>query len=212
MNFERARSLEHKEERREEIMKAARDLLDTRDYEKITLTAIAGKLSFTRANLYKYVSSRDEIFLWIILRDVSAWIDDVLSRFQEERSYPRGEIASLWAQVFCRHARVVKLFSLMYAVIERNVPVAVLAEFKKELFRSLVPLNELLGRILPEISEKGRWEFLTMQLHYAAGLYPAVNVTDRQREAMRLAGVELDLPDFKSGMTRFLTLLLEGLT
>jgi len=51
-----------------------------------------------------------------------------------------------------------------------------------------------------------------MQLHYAAGLYPAVDVTERQREAMRLAGVELDIPDFQSGMTRFLTLLLEGLT
>ncbi|MBN2627915.1 MAG: TetR family transcriptional regulator [Spirochaetales bacterium] len=212
MNFERARSREHKEERREEIMKAARDLLDTRDYEKITLTAIARELSFTRANLYKYVSSRDEIFLWIILEDVSAWIDDVLASFEGKISYSTAEIALLWAQVFCRHARVVKLFSLMYAVIERNVPVTVLADFKKNLFQTLIPLNELLGRILPKISEKGRWEFLTMQLHYAAGLYPAVDVTERQREAMRLAGVELDIPDFQSGMTRFLTLLLEGLT
>ena len=67
MSFERARSREHKEERREEIMKAGAELLETMDYEKITLAAIADKLSFTRANLYKYVSSRDEIFLWILL-------------------------------------------------------------------------------------------------------------------------------------------------
>ena len=120
-------------------------------------------------------------------------------------------IAALWSEVICRHTRVIKLFSLLNLIMERNVPVEKLAEFKKGLFERLAPLMVLFARILPDLSEKGQWDFLYMQLYYAAGLYPAADVTDRQREAMRLAGIDRDIPDFRTDMTRFLTLLLEGL-
>ncbi len=211
VKFERARSREHKEERREEIMQAALELLETRDYEKITLAAIAEKLSFTRANLYKYVSSKDEIFLWITLRELSLWVEDLKTAFERENPATNREIASLWGLVLMDHIRVIKLFSLLYSLIERNVSVEKLAEFKGELFSLLTPLAGMMDRHIPGLSERGRWDFLNMQLHYAAGLYPASDISDRQREAMALAGIDFEIPDFRTDMTRFLLLLLEGL-
>ena len=51
-DFERARTSEQKEARMAEIKKAASDLFDEVPYSEITLTTIAKRLSWTRANLY----------------------------------------------------------------------------------------------------------------------------------------------------------------
>ena len=62
-NFTRARSSEQKEERMEEIKRAAERQFSQRTYQSITLSTIAEELSWSRANLYKYVTSKEEIFL-----------------------------------------------------------------------------------------------------------------------------------------------------
>lgn len=58
--FKRARSAEQKQERMREIKRAAADLFATRPYHEITLTTIAEQLSWSRANLYKYVTTKEE--------------------------------------------------------------------------------------------------------------------------------------------------------
>lgn len=60
--FVRARSAEQKEARMEEVKRAADRLFSAKPYHDITLTTIAAELSWTRANLYKYVTSKEDIF------------------------------------------------------------------------------------------------------------------------------------------------------
>ena len=62
-DFIRARSDEHKEERLCQIKEATAELFRTAPYAEITLTTIAEKLGWSRANLYKYVTTKEEIFL-----------------------------------------------------------------------------------------------------------------------------------------------------
>ena len=64
-NFTRARSSEQKEERMREIKCAAERQFEQRTYQSISLSTIAEELSWSRANLYKYVTSKEEIFLEI---------------------------------------------------------------------------------------------------------------------------------------------------
>ena len=52
-DFVRARSEEQKQARMAEIKAAADELFCSVPYQEITLSTIAGKLSWTRANLYK---------------------------------------------------------------------------------------------------------------------------------------------------------------
>ena len=56
-DFVRARSEEQKQARMAEIKAAADSLFNSVTYQEITLSTIAGKLSWTRANLYKYVTT-----------------------------------------------------------------------------------------------------------------------------------------------------------
>ena len=62
-DFVRARSEEQKQARMAEIKVAADELFCSVPYQEITLSTIAGKLSWTRANLYKYVTTKEEIYL-----------------------------------------------------------------------------------------------------------------------------------------------------
>lgn len=73
MQFQRARSDKQKNIRMSEIVNATINLYESLQYDKITLALIAKQLSFSRANLYKYVSTKEEIFLLIISGDIENW-------------------------------------------------------------------------------------------------------------------------------------------
>ena len=64
-NYIRARTDDQKEERLNQIKEAADSLFEQMPYTEITLTTIADKLTWSRANLYKYVTTKEEIFLEI---------------------------------------------------------------------------------------------------------------------------------------------------
>ena len=70
-----------------EIKKAASDLFDEVPYSEITLTTIAKRLSWTRANLYRYVSTKEEIFLDLIEDRMCAYYADLDAAFKEGCSY-----------------------------------------------------------------------------------------------------------------------------
>lgn len=65
-DFIRARSSEQKEFRMSEIKNAADMLFKKHPFSDITLTTIAENLGWSRANLYKYVTTKEEIFLAIV--------------------------------------------------------------------------------------------------------------------------------------------------
>ncbi len=95
-HFQRARSAQQKDVRINQIMDAAVKLYNDMPYEKITLAGIAGELCFTRANLYKYVSSKEEIFLKIIERDTQEWISDLSPQLNGISGMALPEFAKIW--------------------------------------------------------------------------------------------------------------------
>ena len=62
-DYIRARSYDQKEERLNQIKKATEELFENFPYTEITLSTIAEKLGWSRANLYKYVTTKEEIIL-----------------------------------------------------------------------------------------------------------------------------------------------------
>ena len=85
-DFVRARSEEQKQARMAEIKVAADELFCSVPYQEITLSTIAGKLSWTRANLYKYVTTKEEIYLEICSDKMQSYFDDLFAAFPNVRS------------------------------------------------------------------------------------------------------------------------------
>ena len=102
-DFVRARSEEQKQARMAEIKAAADSLFNSVPYQEITLSTIAGKLSWTRANLYKYVTTKEEIYLEICSDKMHSYFDDLFAAFPEGKTWTPDEWAGRWADVLNDH-------------------------------------------------------------------------------------------------------------
>ncbi|MDG0811189.1 hypothetical protein [Cohnella rhizosphaerae] len=133
MEFDRVRNDEQRKIRIEQIKNAAIKLLDTEEFHKIDLAKIANETTFTRGNLYKYIASKEEIYLWVALDEFADWLHDIRQTFDTERTRDIQNFSRQWAQVLDRHPRFLKLISMLFTMIERNVSLEKLVDFKKEI-------------------------------------------------------------------------------
>ena len=101
-----------------EIKKAASDLFDEVPYSEITLTTIAKRLSWTRANLYRYVSTKEEIFLDLIEDRMCAYYADLDAAFKEGCSYSLETTAEVWAGIIEANQRYFMMGHIMWAIVE----------------------------------------------------------------------------------------------
>lgn len=204
MEFQRARSDEQKEIRIQQISKAALGLFNEQKYDDITLAGIANNLSFTRANLYKYISSKEEIFLYVILEELKKWKEDVLLEYESLGKLDKKEFSVRWAEIIYDHKTLIETLSLLYTIIEKNVTVEKLTEFKKSLFYETEELVGIIIRIFPYMTQEAAFEFLQLQLFFATGLYPATNECENQKKALKAAGIPYITPDFVKTFADFI--------
>ena len=211
MDFERARSYEQKRMRIGQITKAARRLFELSKYEDITLAGIAKELSFTRANLYKYVSTKEEIFLYIIAEDLKEWVDDVETKLTGIVNPETVEFSCLWAEIFDGHMELIKVLSLLYSIIEKNVSVDKLVQFKREFFSERQRVSNLLAKVFPELGKEKIYKFLEMQMYFLTGLFPATTENEIQIKAYEKLGIPYELPLFKDSYAEFIKILLNSM-
>ncbi len=211
MDFERARSKEQKNIRIKQITASARKLFETQKYEEITLAGIAKELSFTRANLYKYVATKEEIFLLILIEDISSWIEDIKKRFLGKENISTEEFAKAWAEVLDSNREMIKVLSLMYSIIEKNVTVDKLVSFKLEFFREFQKVLDLIQTLLPDIPQEKAYKFIQMQMYFVIGLYPATRENKIQKQAIEKAGIPYIVPDLVSTITDFILILINSI-
>ena len=211
MNFQRARNHEQKEIRMQQIMDATLELYENQPYQKISLSTIAKKLNFTRANLYKYVRTKEEIFLYILIKEAEKFIIELKKKFVDKKDLSVEEFANLWAESFDQNHRFIELMSIMYSIIQKNVSLEYLIEFKKKFSIFLIEANEIIQVAFPNLSKEVIQQFLTMQIFYAMGLYPASNESKVQKQAIEKSGIPYQSPNFKQEFSKFIILIIKGL-
>ncbi|MFA5527870.1 MAG: TetR family transcriptional regulator [Peptostreptococcales bacterium] len=211
MTWKRARSDEQKEIRLNQIIEATIALYETVPYDQITLAGIAKKLDFTRANLYKYVSSKEDIFIKIIERDGKRWVEELIERFEEKSNISFEEFAILWAETMMNHQRLIGLYSILYSVIEKGVRPEKLAPFKMSFIHEFKIVYSIIALQLPSLTYEDIDVFLNMQLFFAMGLYPATIEHENQKEAMEILDIEYRPPDFIQMFSRFVLFAIKGL-
>lgn len=194
------------------MVKAALKLYRTMPYEKINMAKIAKELDFTRANLYKYFSPKHEVFLKVIESDFKVYVSDLEKAFGGKDPLPLEKFAWLWARVFYKHERLLELVSIQLTVIERNVTVEKLAEFKVGLFGELPKFLAIVKKQFPEFSQEELELFVTMQNIFAVGLHPSSKLSEVQKKAIAKAELSYKAPDFVDTFARFIVLTVKRLT
>ncbi len=209
--FIRARSAEQKEQRLSEIKQAARGLFSQHPYHEITLTTIAEELGWSRANLYKYVSTKEEVFLLLAGDECAAYFGALLAALPEGCGLAPGTIAEVWAGIANAHQEYFRLGDLLSTIIETNVTVERLMDFKRSYYLYVDAMRERLPRIMPLNPDQVEPLLLAVYYHavgYVSGCWNNPLIT----QALERLGMERPALDFRAEMRDFIGMCLEHYT
>lgn len=213
--FQRARSPEQQDQRREQILAAARDLLADHGPEEVSLRELSRVVGLAKSNVLRYFPTREAVFLAVLAGDLDAWLDQLATAMPrlDARHRPatrHRRIAATIAETVADHPRLCDLLAAAQSVLERNIPPSTAREFKSVVadhLDRLAALVEDAGVEPPASAEFARYVWVLV-----AGAWPMAHPTP-------VVAAVLDEPRFASlrvefvpDLARVLTVLLDGLS
>lgn len=212
MNWQRARTDENKNERKEEICQAAITLFTKNGYENVSLNGIASEARFTKSNIYRYFSSREEIFLNIFSKLFEKWVEDCCKQLEEVSETDGSEkFADVWVNSLIAHPQFLDLTPILFVSLEKNSSFEQLFEFKKLSKWLLYRISTEVSRIYPEFNEEKAFKFLTLS-HAATSSYWALNSqNDVLREIYQNDEFKEMKPNFKKDLKAAIIIFIQGL-
>ncbi|MBR3584716.1 MAG: TetR/AcrR family transcriptional regulator [Oscillospiraceae bacterium] len=175
--------------RKEEIISACRKLYETMSFKDITLKEIGKQTSFTRTSIYNYFETKEEIFLALFAQEYELFAEDLDRLLEQREMLSTDELSSELAHALERRPLMLKLLSMNLYDMEANSRMERLVEFKKAYGESSAAVDRCLKKFVPGLGEESRQTFLYAFLPFVYGLYPYTVVTEKQRLAMKEAGI-----------------------
>lgn len=172
--FQRARRPEHKEERREAILAASRELADERPVREISLGDIARRVGLAKSNLLRYFESREDVFLRLLLREWESWRIALTERLRSGGA-TADNVATTIARTIAERPLFCDLISEMSAVLERNVSVATVQAFKSQSLDKVDDVGAAVAEQMPDLDGQYGRETIAAALIITAGLWPIAN-------------------------------------
>jgi len=217
IDFQRARSPEQLNLRREAILTAAREMLDRHPTADVSLRELSRHVGLSKSNVVRYFPTREAVFLTVLVEDWDAWLSDLAIALPPvgARQPPRAQnqlVAIAIAQTLSHHPRFCDLLATSPSVLEHNVPEETARAFKSAAKINLARLAELVTARVPVLSSDDAFQFAGLTWAFTTGLWPMANPSPTVRTVLSepdLAGLSVE---FVPAITRALSLLLDGLT
>lgn len=173
--------------RREEIIKACKELYQTMSFKEITIKEIANCTSFTRPSIYNYFETKEEIFLAILQQEYALWVEELESVRNNHKAMTKEQLAKALATSLENRALLLKLMSMNHYDMEANSRMERLVEFKKAYGASLTAVEKLLETYCSDVDKNA---FIYNFFPFIYGIYPYAVVTEKQKEAIEQAGID----------------------
>lgn len=176
-------------QKREEIINACEQLYQTMSFREITLKEIGNITSFSRPTIYNYFETKEEIFLGLFQREYDRWNVDLTAILDGNEHLMKKELANLIANSLAGRPQLLKLLSMNNFDMEANSRQELLTEFKKSYGRSMQLVSMVVQKFCPEMSVEEIQNFIYIFFPFMFGIYPYTAVTEKQKVAMKEAGV-----------------------
>ena len=180
----------HTNARKEEIINACAQLYETMGFKEITLRDIGARTSFTRTSIYNYFQTKEEIFLALLQREHEAWIEDLEAILTGREALSTGEFADALARTLEKRVCMLKLMSMNLYDLEGSSRMENLVAFKRVYARTVGTVARCLERFFPKMRPEDIQAFRYTLFPFLFGVYPYAVPTEKQRQAMALAGVD----------------------
>ncbi len=175
--------------RKEEIIQACAKLNETMSFKEITIKEIGAATSFTRTSIYNYFETKEEIFLALLQREYELWVEAMTEAMEQKEAMTRDELAQTLARTLTDRPRLLRLLSMNLYDMEANSRPERLAEFKVAFGASLKTVEQMTEKYIPQMDADVRKRFLYSFFPFIYGIYPYTTVAEKQKEAMKQAGI-----------------------
>ena len=176
-------------QRREEIINACEKLYQTMSFKEITLKEIGKITSFSRPTIYNYFETKEEIFLALFQREYDRWNEDLTAILNGNEQLTKKELADHIANSLAGRQQLLKLLSMNNYDMEGNSRQELLNTFKQSYGRSMHLMCMLLEKFCPDMGVTDIQNFIYTFYPFMFGIYPYTAVTEKQRAAMKEAGI-----------------------
>ena len=177
-------------QRRDEIVAACEQLYQTMSFKDITLKEISSVTSFSRPTIYNYFQTKEEIFLALFEREYDRWNEDLEKILSSDKVFSRAELAEQIAKSLERRTQLLRLLSMNNYDMEENSREELLASFKRAYGKSLKLFREILRKHVSGMSDAEVEQIMYVFFPFMFGIYPYAEVTAKQKDAMKEAGVD----------------------
>jgi AcrR family transcriptional regulator len=213
-DFRRARRPEQREQRRQAILDAAAAMLAEMPVADISLRELSRRVGLAGSNVLRYFETREGVFLALLDKLSDEWLDQLERDLGASSSHapvePVEQIAQTWARSLASRPLLCELTSVLAGVLERNVSVDSVRQFKRRAIARNVRLANLIQGALPDLSGGAALETASLATTLLAGLWPLANPGPVVRAATEDPELAAAHVDFTGRMTRGLLLLLAG--
>ena len=174
--------------RKEEIVLACEKLYKKMSFRDITIKDIAKETTFTRASIYNYFETKEEIFLALYEKEYYIWNDDLEEILMSVKKFTKSSFADNIAKTLEKRVMLLKLMAMNNYDMEENSRLECLTSFKIAYLKTISTFSKLLSKFNPLLSKKDINDIIYMFYPFIYALYPYSHVTDKQMKAMELAG------------------------
>ena len=176
--------------KREEIVGACEKLYQTMSFREITLKEISKSTSFSRPTIYNYFETKEEIFLALFQREYDLWNEDLTAILEGSEVLTRAQLSEKIAASLAGRQQLLKLLAMNNYDMEANSRQELLTSFKRSYGNSMHLMRMLLEKFCPDMGGEQVQNFIYTFFPFMFGIYPYTEVTEKQRIAMKEAGID----------------------
>jgi AcrR family transcriptional regulator len=208
----RARSPEHKHQRRQDILDRAWELFESRPWAELTMSDVAEASGLSKAALYRYFDTKEALFLEVEAARLGEWLQALGTELDRlPRPASPDSVAALLADSLARRPALPRLLALLHVSLEQNVPFDAALAFKRVLHDRLVRLGERLEAALASLPP-GAGLGAALQLHaLCIGLWQMADAGPVMRQLLDRPELRSLRVDFGPALTQGAANLLRGL-
>lgn len=212
MNWQRARTDDKKNERKAAIYQAAYTLFKEKGYDDVSFNGIAAQAGFTKSNMYRYFSSKEDIFLNVFGDLFENWFDDCIAQLREfDIEVDSQHFAESWVNTLLKHSEFLDLTPLMFIALEANSSYEQLIQFKRNSKNLLYQLALEIGRIYPALQGENAFQFLTLSYAASTNYWASSKQNDALTKVYALEEFKDLKPDFERNLTNSIVIIIKGI-
>ena len=208
--FQRARKQEQKQERRDVVLAAARQVVGAQPIAAFTMDALAAAVGMSKGLLYVYFRTKEDVFLALLEREFMAWMDDVDTRLQARGRKDAAGLAALTVASLRGRTCLVRLLVVLESILEHNIELDRVVAFKRALLARLLRTAPLLEAAWPGLAPGAGLRLLLHVRALVGAFFQIADVSPVAARAYTNPDLQVFRIDFEKELAAALTALFAG--